>query len=105
MATSPDCVRLLEQRGQLNVSIAKLYPCVSITEALKEGMMPKPKVPRKLTTAEAAAILGVNRTRIRQFVLEGRLHATKFGRDLALDEAEVREFQRLDRPSHRPRSK
>ena len=34
-----------------------------------------------LTTQQASKILGVNPSRIRQFILEGRLPAIKLGRD------------------------
>jgi excisionase family DNA binding protein len=45
-----------------------------------------------ITTSEAAEILGVTPARVRQFVLDGRLIGRKFGRDLLLDELEVRKF-------------
>ena len=45
-----------------------------------------------ITTSEAAEILDVTPARVRQFVLDGRLSGRKFGRDLLLDESEVRKF-------------
>lgn len=45
-----------------------------------------------ITTSDAAEILGVTPARVRQFVLEGRLKGKKLGRDLLLDESEVRAF-------------
>ena len=46
-----------------------------------------------LTTKQAALILGVNASRVRQFVLAGRLSATKPGRDLVLNRTEVIDFK------------
>lgn len=43
-----------------------------------------------LTTAEAAAELGVSPGRVRQMVLEGNLLADKFGRDLMISAEAVR---------------
>ena len=53
-----------------------------------------------LTTKQAALILGVNASRVRQFVLAGRLSATKPGRDLVLDRAEVEAFK-INRHSYK----
>ncbi len=39
------------------------------------------------TTAEAAEVLGVSATRVRQMVLDGTLPAEKFGRDLVITSA------------------
>jgi excisionase family DNA binding protein len=44
---------------------------------------------KKLTTKEAAQILGVSDARVRQLVLSGKLPAEKFGRDLMIDEADL----------------
>jgi len=46
----------------------------------------------KITTTAAARILGVTPSRVRQFVLQGRLPAEKIGRDLFLDREAVEEF-------------
>jgi len=43
-----------------------------------------------LTTSEAAELLGVNASRIRQLVLQGRLPAQKKGRDLFIDENDLK---------------
>jgi excisionase family DNA binding protein len=50
-----------------------------------------------LTTAAAAKRLGVNASRIRQFVLQGRIKATKVGRDLFIAEEELDRFEAEDR--------
>ena len=53
-----------------------------------------------LTTSEAAARLGVNASRVRQLVLEGRLPAQKRGRDLFIDEKDLKlvEARKTGRP-------
>jgi len=43
----------------------------------------------KLTTKQAAEILGVSAGRIRQMVLDGTLEAEHFGQNLAIDPASV----------------
>lgn len=45
-----------------------------------------------ITTAEAAEILGVSASRVRQFILEGRLESTKVGRDQLLKQSDVEDF-------------
>jgi excisionase family DNA binding protein len=54
-----------------------------------------------LTTSEAAELLGVNASRIRQFVLQGRLPAQKKGRDLFIDENDLKLVadRKIGRPS------
>ncbi|HZT34520.1 MAG TPA: helix-turn-helix domain-containing protein [Nitrososphaera sp.] len=54
-----------------------------------------------LTTSEAAERLGVNASRIRQLVLQGRLPAQKMGRDLFVDEKDLKlvEDRKPGRPS------
>lgn len=47
-----------------------------------------------LTTNEAAERLGVSPARVRRLVLDGRLPAEKFGRDLVIYEADVVAFER-----------
>lgn len=54
-------------------------------------------------TAEAAKRLGVSDARIRALILEGRLPATKVGRDWAIDEAEVSKLAGAERKPGRPR--
>lgn len=50
---------------------------------------------KTVSTKEAAAILGVTPTRVRQFINEGRFStARKIGRDLFIDEKEVKQFGR-----------
>ncbi len=48
-----------------------------------------------LTTSEAAERLSVSPARVRRLVLDGRLPAEKFGRDLVIYEADVEAFERL----------
>jgi excisionase family DNA binding protein len=50
---------------------------------------------RGITTSEAAERLGVSTARVRKLVLDGRLPAEKFGRDLVISEAGLRSFERL----------
>ncbi len=56
---------------------------------------------RLLTTSEAAERLGVTAPRIRQLVLNGRLPAQKLGRDLFIDEKDLKLV--ADRKVGRPR--
>jgi excisionase family DNA binding protein len=58
-------------------------------------------VSKLLTTLQAAEILGVSDARVRQLVLDGRLPAQKFGRDLAIQEKDLKLVQ--DRKPGRPR--
>ena len=46
----------------------------------------------KLTTKDAAKLIGVSTSRVRQFVGQKRIKATKFGRDLEFTRAEVLRF-------------
>lgn len=48
-----------------------------------------------MTTNEAAKRLGVSTARVRRLVLDGRLPAKKFGRDLVFYEADLAAFERL----------
>ena len=50
-----------------------------------------------LTTGQAAQLLRVSASRVRQFVSVGRLHAIKKGRDLLIPIDEVSRFSRLPR--------
>lgn len=45
-----------------------------------------------ISTSEAAAILGVSASRVRQLIIEGRLESIKIGRDQLLEPGKVREF-------------
>jgi excisionase family DNA binding protein len=56
-----------------------------------------------LTTAQAAKILGVNDSRVRQFILAGRLPAQKFGRDWIIYEKDLSKV--ADRKPGRPKRK
>ncbi len=50
---------------------------------------------KALTTSEAADRLQVSTARVRRLVLDGRLPAEKFGRDLVFYEADLEVFERL----------
>jgi excisionase family DNA binding protein len=54
-----------------------------------------------LTTQQAAERLGVTVSRVRQLVLQGRLPAEKFGRDLMIKESDLSLV--ADRKTGRPR--
>jgi excisionase family DNA binding protein len=58
-----------------------------------------------LTTKQAAAILHVNDSRIRQLIKEGRIKATRFGeRSWMIDEADLTEYRKTPPPKMgRPR--
>jgi len=55
-----------------------------------------------LTAKQAADLLGVNASRIRQFILEGRLPATKFGRAWMIEKKDLEKVK--DRKPGRPGS-
>jgi len=57
-----------------------------------------------LTTKDAAKILGVSDSRIRQLILSGKLHATKYGRDNLIRESDLEAVRIRARPG-RPRRK
>ena len=54
-----------------------------------------------ITTKTAAMMLGVTTARIRQLILAKRIPATKFGRDLMINEKDLDKV--ADRPVGRPR--
>ena len=57
----------------------------------------------EITTEEAAAILGVTPSRVRQYVMEGRLPCRRLGRHMLLfSAADVKKFRKL--PTGRPKS-
>jgi len=58
---------------------------------------------RRLTSKEAAEILGVSRPRVQQMVLKGQLPAEKFGRDLVILESDLQKVKH--RPLGRPPKK
>lgn len=56
-----------------------------------------------MTTAEAAKLLNLDVSRIRQLCINGKLKASKRGRDWWITKAEVERFAALSRPAGRPR--
>ena len=54
-----------------------------------------------LTTKQAAKVLGINDSRVRQLILSGRLPARKFGRDWIIEEKDLKKV--ADRKPGRPR--
>jgi excisionase family DNA binding protein len=56
-----------------------------------------------LTTAQAAKILGINDSRVRQLILAGRLPAQKLGRDWIIYEKNLSKV--ADRKPGRPKRK
>lgn len=60
-------------------------------------------MPDLLTTEQAGERLGVNASRVRQFILEGRLPATKLGRDNLIREEDLALVQ--ERKAGRPSNK
>jgi excisionase family DNA binding protein len=48
---------------------------------------------KSLTSTEAAARLGISTARVRRLVLDGRLPAQKFGRDLVINEADLKLYE------------
>ncbi len=54
-----------------------------------------------LTTLEAAHILGVNRSRVLQFILNGRLPATRFGWQWMIKKEHLEKLK--DRKAGRPK--
>lgn len=57
-----------------------------------------------VTVAEAAQQLDLSPVAVRQFIAEGRLRATKYGRTWLLERAEVARFARRKRAPGRPKS-
>jgi len=60
-------------------------------------------MPDLLTTEQAGEKLGVNASRVRQFILEGRLPAIKLGRDNLIREEDLTLVQ--ERKAGRPSNK
>ena len=56
-----------------------------------------------LTTAEAAARLGIEPVTLRAHIKKGHIKAAKHGRDWFIEQAEVDRFNQEKRPAHRPR--
>ena len=55
-----------------------------------------------LSTSEAAEIIGVNASRVRQLVYSGKLRAVKHKGELCLTPQDVRRFSRIPRLLGRP---
>lgn len=55
-----------------------------------------------MTTAEAAARLGIKPRSVAWLILNGRLSAERRGRDYAIEASEVERYARERRPQHRP---
>lgn len=59
-----------------------------------------------MTTKEVAEFLGVTDGRVRQFVIEGRLHPEKlFGHLLAFHRSKIEEFANRERKVGRPKTR
>lgn len=59
-----------------------------------------------LTTSQAANLLHVNQSRIRQMILAEQIKATKIGRDWLIDESEIKRVQttrKVGRPKRKGR--
>lgn len=57
------------------------------------------------TVKEASETLGVNETRVRQFIYGGRLLAKKIGRDLLIKDEDLAAFAEIERRTGRPLEK
>jgi excisionase family DNA binding protein len=57
----------------------------------------------KMTTAKAAAILGISRRRVIKLIGLGFLRAEKFGRDWQIDSASVEERRQAKNKAGRPK--
>lgn len=57
--------------------------------------------PKNMTTQEAAEALGIHRSRVLHLIREGRLKATKHGRDWWIEEADLDAVR--DRKNGRPK--
>lgn len=56
-----------------------------------------------LTTRDAAERLGITARAVVLLIQRGQLKAQKFGRDYAIEPAEVERYLRERRPAHRPK--
>jgi len=74
-----------------------------VPEPAGKGGFTLRKAEEIFTTAEAAEQLGVSPGRVRQLILQGRLKATRFGRDLAILEKDLDAVR--DRAVGRPAAK
>ena len=68
-----------------------------------EFVLNRDAMPDLLTTEQAGERLGVNASRVRQFILEGRLPAIKLGRDNLIREEDLSLVQ--ERKAGRPSNK
>lgn len=57
---------------------------------------------RKMTTTEAAAILGVTRAWLWRLIKRGTIKAERRGRDWWIEQAEVDRYNAERKPAHRP---
>ena len=57
---------------------------------------------KALTTEQAAERLQVSVSRVRQFLLQGRLRGLKFGTPWAIDPDDLAEFAKLERRTGNP---
>jgi len=55
-----------------------------------------------ITTMEAAARLGVNQSRVRQFIKDGRLKATLYGKTYLIEDSDLEPLKER-RPGRRPK--
>jgi excisionase family DNA binding protein len=61
------------------------------------------KEKKRITTNEAAEILGISTGRVRKMIMDGIIKdVVKFGRDNALSEDEINSLKETDRPTGRP---
>lgn len=56
-----------------------------------------------LTTAEAAARLGLKPVTLRKYIKDGAIKAMKHGRDWLISTDEIDRYQQERRPAHRPK--
>ncbi len=64
------------------------------------------KEKKRITTNEAAEILGISTGRVRKMIMDGIIKdVVKFGRDNALSENEINSLKKTDRPTGRPAKK
>jgi excisionase family DNA binding protein len=62
------------------------------------------KEKKRITTSEAAEILGISTGRVRKLIMDGIIKdVVKFGRDNALSENEIKSLKETERPTGRPK--
>lgn len=58
---------------------------------------------KRITTKEAAEILGISTGRVRKLILDGIIKdSIKFGRDNAISASEIEKLKKTERPTGRP---